>query len=304
MPLQTPGITLLFGGDVMLGRSVAQHETPDSWPQVLSNLEPFIQTADLIFVNLESPLTDAPQLVNGIDLRAPPQSVRALQAAGINLVSLANNHAADAGQIGLTQCRQALNSAGIPALEPDQEPLYLHINGIRLAWLAYDDSLEPFDLEHAAAAVRRAQQNAGWVLVSIHWGSEGQSNPNSRQREIAASLAAAGADLIIGHHPHILQPVEQLWGAGRSRPTLVAYSLGNLLFDQPAPPNRRAGLLQVQLDALTLQGVCLIPTVQSAADGQLNIADGAPAKWALERTQLAICTQLWKPGCRRAQVSP
>ena len=291
MPHQAPGTTLLFGGDVMLGRSVAQHQTPGSWPQVLSNLEGYTRSADLFFVNLESPLTDSPQVVEGMDLRAPPQSISALQAAGIDLVSLANNHAADAGQPGLAQSRQALVRAGILALEPEQESLHITINGIRLAWLAYDDILEPLDLVQAAAAVRRAQQDADWVLVSIHWGSEGQATPNTRQREIAATLAAAGADLIIGHHPHVLQPVEQLWGAGRGRPTLVAYNLGNLLFDQPAPPNRRAGLLRVQLDAFSLQGICLIPTVQSAVDGQPTIAEGAPAQWALARTQLTICAQ-------------
>jgi hypothetical protein len=110
-----PPFTLALVGDVMLGRGVAQALNGD-WEAAFGRVRPWLAQADLAFANLESPLTTAPHGGRGYDLRAPPEAVAALDAAGFDIVSLANNHALDAGAVGLAQTLSALDAAGIAGL--------------------------------------------------------------------------------------------------------------------------------------------------------------------------------------------
>jgi poly-gamma-glutamate synthesis protein (capsule biosynthesis protein) len=127
-------------------------------------------------------------------------------------------------------------------------------------FLAFDDTRADLDLPEAAIAVASERGRADLVLVSLHWGIELEPAPNERERHIARALAAAGADMIVGHGPHVLQAIEWVWGAGRGRPTLVAYSLGNALFDSPAPPAaRRSAVLIAHLDRLGVRSACIVP---------------------------------------------
>jgi len=200
-------------------------------------------------------------------LRAPPEAVAALQAAGFDVVSLANNHALDAGEAGLRETVDTLRAAGIGALVGREtgrlvdwvtSPVYQSTNLPVHHLLAFDDSVAPLDLEAAAGAVTAAAERANVIIVSIHWGGEYQAAPSSRQQAIARSLAGAGADIIIGHGPHVLQRVE--W-VGE---TLVAYSLGNFLFDQPYPADCRQGaILRVTLQGDHIVAVEAVPTVVS-----------------------------------------
>lgn len=207
------------------------------------------------------------------DLRAPPEAVAALQAAGFDVVSLANNHALDAGEAGLAQTIATLETAGITGVvDWETGKLASREIGKLVHWssaykptnlpthrlLAFDDSATPLDLEAAAGAVTAAAERANVIIVSIHWGGEYQAAPSSRQQAIARSLAGAGADIIIGHGPHVLQRVE--W-VGE---TLVAYSLGNFLFDQPYPADCRQGaILRVTLQGDHIVAVEAVPTVVS-----------------------------------------
>jgi poly-gamma-glutamate synthesis protein (capsule biosynthesis protein) len=242
-------LTLALTGDVMLGRSVAQANAEGGWDQVLATLAPYVASADLAFANLESPLTRTPLTANGYDLRAPPEAVEALVASGFDLVSLANNHALDAGATGLSQTRNVLRSAGIDAAGPGDDHLLVIIDGISLTWLALDDVSHPIDMEHVRERIATARGRGDFLIVSIHWGVEFETSPSERQRLVAFELAKAGADLIVGHHSHVLQPVEWIWGAGRGRPTLVVYGLGNAIFDQGAPRKARQGAtLLVDID--------------------------------------------------------
>lgn len=242
--LLAPGervLTLALTGDVMLGRSIADAHVEGGWDDILATLAPYVASADFAFANLESPLTHAPLATNGYDLRAPPEAVEALVASGFDLVSLANNHALDAGVSGLNQTRDVLQSAGINAAGPKGESPHVIIDGISLTWLALDDVSHPIDLEHVRERLTRVRGMGNFLIVSIHWGAEFRTSPSERQRLLAFELATAGADLIVGHHSHVLQPVEWIWGAGRGRPTLVAYGLGNTIFDQGAPRKARQG---------------------------------------------------------------
>ncbi len=275
-----PTFMLAFGGDVMLGRGVAQ-ALNGNWGAALNAVQPWLAEADLTFANLESPLTTVPQVSDGYDLRAAPAAVTALRAAGFDAVSLANNHALDAGEAGLVETIAALDAAGIAGVVNQREGhLVSRVTphpSIRYHLLAFDDSTVPLDVEIAARSVAVAATGADLVIVSVHWGGEYQAAPSPRQQLVAQALARAGADLVIGHGPHVLQRVEWI---GK---TLIAYSLGNLLFDQPYPLDCRQGVILrvtrfAQGGSLVFE---LLPTVVER--GRVRAANAQEAQTILAR---------------------
>jgi poly-gamma-glutamate synthesis protein (capsule biosynthesis protein) len=277
------GIDVALVGDLMLGRDVALAHADGDWRGTLEAVEPLLAGADLAFGNLESPLTAAPLLRPAVDLRGPPASAGVLARLGIDLLSLANNHSWDAGDAGLRETMEALRSVGLAAVGPSAVPWRGVLNGSRLVFLAFDDTQADLDLREAAIAVASERGRADLVLVSLHWGVELEPAPNERERHIALALAEAGADLIVGHGPHVLQEIEWVWGAGRGRPTLVAYSLGNALFDSPAPPAaRRSAVLIVHLDRLGVRSGCIVPIEIRPPEWDIRLAAPEAASWIVE----------------------
>ena len=273
-------VTLVFAGDVMLGRDVATALDGD-WPAAFADVRPCLSGADLAFANLESPLTTAPFAGGRFDLRAPPEAVEALTVAGFDLVSLANNHALDGGRVGLAQTLATLEQVGIETvLAPEVDDLdsecgvfSAELPNLRIAALAFYDTGQPFD----TTAVAQAAAQADLVVVSMHWGAE-YYPVTRRQRLLAQELVAAGADLVIGHGPHVLQPVEWIDGA------LVAYSLGNFLFDQPFPATRQGAVLRITLDRGSIIAVEALPTVIRC--GRIKRATGDEATAILNQIQV------------------
>ncbi len=274
-----PMFTLAFGGDVMLGRGVAQSLDED-WQSAFSAVRPWLAEADLTFANLESPLTTAPQVSSGYDLRAKPLAVDALRTAGFDVVSLANNHALDAGKAGLAETLATLDAAGITGV-------VTQIAGdlrqsVRYHLFAFDDSTVPLDIDAAARQVVETRQHADLVIVSVHWGGEYQAAPSPRQQVFAQAFARAGADLVVGHGPHVVQRVEWM---GK---TLIAYSLGNLLFDQPYPLDCRQGVILRVTHSAQGGGLAfeLLPTVVER--GRVRPANAQEAQTILARLLPAI----------------
>lgn len=226
-------VTLAFLGDVMLGRGV--HPSAGSFEY----LEPFLNSADLTLANLESPLSDARRADRSpYNLCADPRSARVLAEAGFDLLVLANNHNEDCGEAGLLETKTVLEQAGLGSIGPEAKPIFREVGGVHLAFLAFDATGD-FSLASAALAVRTAHRTGAVVIVSMHWGAEYQSGPSAGQKEIALKMVQAGADLVWGHHPHVLQPTMQF----QSIP--VIFSLGNAIFDQ-------YGLASVHQSALLL----------------------------------------------------
>lgn len=264
----TPPLTLLLGGDVMLGRGVSEYLQGD-WKAAFGRIAPLLAGDALVFANLESPLTDAPQQAGSYDLRAAPAAAAALRVASFDLLSLANNHVLDAGPAGLAQTRQTLAVAGVQAVGDGETAC-----GPGWCLLALYSALA--DPAAAQRAVAAAAAPGRLLIVSLHWGGEYQAAPSVAQQALAAKLAAAGADLIVGHGPHVLQRVEWL------DDTLVAYSLGNLLFDQPYPVDCRQGaLLRVTVRGTQIVAVDAIPTI--AERGHVRLASAVEAVPILER---------------------
>jgi poly-gamma-glutamate synthesis protein (capsule biosynthesis protein) len=261
-------VTLVFGGDVAPGRVATRNGSltikPIGGPDPLAFVIPVLEAADLAVINLEGALSDAPLApaqAGAIRLIAPRAFATTLARAGVDMVSVANNHALDAGPEGLVATEAALGAVGVDALGGHRRHVVREIGGLRVAFMAVTDRLNagvpgdwlrrlawrPSDRLHAelpaetARFVREVQ--ADHHVVLIHWGHELAMAPTAAQRRLGRALVDAGARLVIGHHSHTLQPVER-HGAG-----LIAYSLGNLLFDMRHPRTRTAGLLKVRLDA-------------------------------------------------------
>jgi poly-gamma-glutamate synthesis protein (capsule biosynthesis protein) len=250
---KAPSVTLALLGDMMLGRSV--NPKPDS----LAYLAPDLSTADLVLANLESPLAPAlPASDSTYNLCASSARSQLLTTWGVNLLSLANNHSFDCGLGGPAETRSALQSAGITSIGPGMQPVYRKVHDLQLAFLAFDDISSPVDVDAAVNAIRAARLTGALVVVSVHWGAEYQGGASDRQESLAGQFAQAGAVLIWGHHPHVLQPAA--WIKTAQGRTLVLYSLGNALFDQGGLENtRRSALLVVTLGADGVTGVRSVP---------------------------------------------
>jgi poly-gamma-glutamate synthesis protein (capsule biosynthesis protein) len=294
-----PTFTLAFVGDVMLGRGVAQ-ALDGEWEAAFSDVKPWLAGADVAFANLESPLIRAsshpspePPVREGeggvrYDLQAPVEAVVALRGASFDIVSLANNHALDGGTAGLAQTLDVLRAAGIVgvvdwamrgAVDGGQFPRYRSTGIPTVHVLAFDDSAGRMDVKGAVRAVAAAAEQVDLVIVSVHWGGEYQAAPSPRQEAVARALAEAGADVLVGHGPHVLQRVDRVGEA------VVAYSLGNFLFDQPYPADCRWGaILRVAVRGTRVVAVWAVPTLSEG--GRVRLADPEDASAILARLAL------------------
>jgi gamma-polyglutamate biosynthesis protein CapA len=234
-------IQITFLGDVMLGRGIARAASRNKDWHPFAALQPILELSDISAANLESPLTDAPVITRGYALCAPPSQVSTLKAARINLLTIANNHNLDCGEKGLEQTRSTLQSDGLHYAGPVLQPAYIYNHGSRIAILALDDISSAVDLNTVKTILKSTASQSDLVIISIHWGNEYQPAPSSRQRNLARALINAGANVIIGHHPHVIQDMETIIRADGKSTGLVFYSLGNALFDQQGLADTRIG---------------------------------------------------------------
>ncbi len=232
-------VRLLFAGDVMLGRDVAPVAAADP-TSVFAGVRSVTSAADLTAANLESPLTTRPHRVaNPVALEADPRTAALLAAAGFDVMTVANNHAGDAGPLTVADSTAALAGRGIDAAGGmPVEPAILTRDGVRVAFLAFDLSeggsapgVARWDRHTARAAVREARSRADLVTVALHGGVPLSSVPDPSLGAHARLLARWGVDVVWCHGPHTVQPVGLVDPDRDGRTTVVATSLGNLLFD-------------------------------------------------------------------------
>jgi poly-gamma-glutamate synthesis protein (capsule biosynthesis protein) len=273
-------------GDISLGRGV--FPTASS----LAYLTPDLSGADLALANLESPLATVPPIPDSTyDLCASSQYTDLLTAWGLDLLSLANNHCNDCAPNGVAQTQSALAAAGLTGIGSDVEPVVREINGLRLAFFAFDDVSSPLDEDAAVRAIRSARAGGMLVIVSIHWGMEYQGGASDRQEALARRFAQAGAALVWGHHPHVLQPAEWFYPSAGSEPaegsTLVLYSLGNALFDQGGlADTRQSVLVLVTLNAQGVKSTQAVPFGIDVVESHVVQPDAKTADEILERLNL------------------
>jgi poly-gamma-glutamate synthesis protein (capsule biosynthesis protein) len=268
-------LSLITAGDTSLARGVDPRTA-------FTQSQSWLGTADFTFVNLECALSAQSARVAAENLStgpyrlvAPPSTGEALRRAGISVVSLANNHTLDAGPAGLEETALQLDALGIAAVGAGedaaaaQEPVTLRANGFNIAILAFNaipspDPLAPgwtvarWERGAALAAVRRAAILSDGVVVSMHWGIEYQPRASPAQAELAQALIAAGADLVIGHHPHATQELLVDERAGGTA-GLAALSLGNFAFDQGEDLTGQGLALRAFFDRDGLRAVQALP---------------------------------------------
>lgn len=247
-------------GDVMLSRGVAKRikaHGDNNYPFLKTR--DYLKTVDIVFGNLETPIIPGREIQKReMSFRADPGVEEALKATGFSIVSLANNHTPNFGDKGLRDTFQYLSKAGISyagAGLNEQEaysPAFVEKNGLKFAFLAYGDSafmprsyragerrpgIAFLEKERMVSAVKAAKDNADFVIVSMHAGNEYIEEPNRNQVSFARAAIDAGAELVVGHHPHIVQKAEKYNGK------YILYSMGNFVFDQMWSQKTREGLV-------------------------------------------------------------
>lgn len=234
-------------GDVAVIGAVRERARREGWDVPFAALAPALRAADVGFANFESPVGEPGwvRAERSSEFWQDAEVVPALARAGVRVVSLANNHMMDCGPRGMERTRAVCRDAGIAtigggiSLADARTPAWLTIGARRTAWLAYGSStrdaagassagIAPLDLELVLEDVRRFRAEADALIVSVHWGSMYVDYPPPRVMQAAAALVGAGVDVVLGHHPHVLQ------GARREARTLVLYSLGDAVFDAHA----------------------------------------------------------------------
>ncbi len=257
-------VQLLFGGDVMLGRGVAGASAADP-AALFAGIHLEVSSADLAAANLESPLTLRPHFAShGPNaLEARPAAALLLKDAGFDAMGVANNHAGDAGPATVTDTLAALSRAGLVAVgggataASAYAPRLFELHGVRVALLAFDATavgpragpmtpgVATWDPGRARRAVLRARAEADVVAVGIHGGTEYVSETDPYLMRLARLAGSWGADVVWGQGAHVVQPVRVLPATHDGRPTVIATSLGNLVFDQHIPGTRCGALLEV-----------------------------------------------------------
>jgi poly-gamma-glutamate synthesis protein (capsule biosynthesis protein) len=249
-PEDSRPLVVLIGGDVNLGREPGQRILKEPSYNPLAKLRPWFDSADLVFVNLESQLSDQNGItqspLNRLIFSGPPAGADALSRAGVHVVSLANNHAWDYGRSGFLETLDNLERAGVSYVGASREagrqyrPAVVEKRGYRVALFGVTAiwNQGPF-AEHPAhnnvawadyyplhKELETIREKAEIVLVSYHGGGEYLDRPLGKTREFVRAVMHARVDALIGHHPHVMQ------GVGWFEGLPAFYSLGNLVFNQ------------------------------------------------------------------------
>jgi len=255
LPNENARISIIAAGDLGLGREInwqiQKHGDPGYF---FEKIAPVVQPSDFAFANLESPVVDScPLTRTGMVFCGQPNNIKGLATAGFNGVNLANNHISNWGQLGVTQTKTNLAANNLEYFDSGNI-LYKEVKGTRLAFIGFDDISQPLDIEEVKSSVTNAQNNADIIIASFHWGQEYQDRPNERQRTLAYAAISAGANAIVGHHPHVVQTLEYYL----EKP--IFYSLGNFLFDQFWSEETRKGALgRIEIEDKRITNAKLIP---------------------------------------------
>ena len=264
-PTPVKSVKLLLTGDIMLGRTVNSRsldmgDTKYPFEKVADKL----READVVFANLESPIVHGcPRIESGFSFCADIKMTEGLTFSGIDIVTLANNHNLNFGKNGLNDTEEILTEKGIKQVGLGSFEI-IEKEGIKFGFLGFDfvsDTLIPADLE----LIRDADNKVDFLIVGVHWGNEYKALANNWQKTWAKEIVKAGADIVVGHHPHWVQDMECFENVKKTRGAdtdplqewtrfaplesgcplgskSVYYSLGNFVFDQMWSEETKKGL--------------------------------------------------------------
>jgi len=266
---------------------------------VFADVAPALQSADIAFVNLESPVSDmgTRNSAKEYTFRSRPALIDGMVAAGIDVVGMANNHVLDYGPKALADTIERLDRAGIAHAGAGANkaaaatPALLAAPAGIVAVLAFTEivpggfaatgkspGVQPaMPLDDVIEAIAEANKRVDFVVVSFHWGVEYSPDASHAQRVLAHRAVDAGADLILGHHPHVIQGLELY------RDRLIAYSLGDFVFDHYSRPTGEAFVLRVTMNRSGPPSFVVVPVYLSQESGVPAIVSGEEADIILDR---------------------
>jgi poly-gamma-glutamate capsule biosynthesis protein CapA/YwtB (metallophosphatase superfamily) len=306
-------VELSFVGDILINEYVSSVTELEGYDYLFQKALFHLSEPDLTAGNLEYPVTTRGVPVKGTKyvFKGSPETLPAIKGAGFDVLSLANNHALDQGIEGLRDTMQHLDDAGLAyvgAGNNDTEafaPVVKEVKGIKVAYVGVSKVIpfvewkadknvagvaESYDIRRAVAAIAKAKEQADIVVVLVHWGEERVDRPVQHQFEFAKEYIDAGADLVIGSHPHVLQGFEQYKGKW------IAYSLGNFIFStNPKDAGAETGVLDA---SCTKEGACELQFYPMATvKAQPTPLEGEAAQLLLDRlTSISYGVKLQEDG--------
>jgi poly-gamma-glutamate synthesis protein (capsule biosynthesis protein) len=295
-------VTFAFGGDVHFEGSVRRRLLADP-RSVLDPVSGLLRSADIAMVNLETTVSErGTREPKDYVFRAPRSAFRALLAGGVDVVTVANNHGVDYGPVSLLDTLSGARAAGLPVVGGGRNeteayaPYRVTVRGQRIAILGATQVLDSYATESwtagpdkpglasakreatLLAAVRKARRTSDTVVVYLHWGQELSACPTEVQRDLAARLAAAGADVIVGSHAHVVL------GSGYLGRAYVGYGLGNFVFYSSGDGvTTQSGVLQLTVRGRDVTRARWRPAVLQ--NGRTSPLTGSDAARAVARQQ-------------------
>lgn len=280
------GDNIIYYGTVRDAQSMAvKGGRKYNFKPIYSNVADMIKNADVSFINQETLMCgEGYELTWYPQFNSPQELGHDLYELGFDVICIANNHMLDKGSKGLNRTIEFYDTLPVMMIggyknEEDYRNIRIYEqNGVKIAFLAYTEFtnlkatkgydtyipyLENADLE---AEVKAARESADVVIASVHWGNENKMKYNDFQKEYAQKLADAGVDVILGHHPHVIQPVEWLEGKNGNK-TLCYYSLGNFMAEQARDYNMLGGIVTFDIvtggecDGAVIENALFTPTV-------------------------------------------
>lgn len=262
---QPPNVTVAAVGDLLFDLAPRRLIAAKGGKAPLAYVAKSLRVAELTIGNLENPLSNRGASVGGkpsnLIFEGDPRAVKGLVASGFDLVALANNHMMDHRKVALADTLKTLNKAGIDHAGAGMNtkaawaPAILERDGARIAFLSFTDNVpDGFtpsksrpgvaigrNRNKVKAAIKSAKKKADYVIVSFHWGVEQSYTANSQQIRDAHAAVRAGADMVLSHHPHVVQGFEFY------HHKLIAYSLGNFIFPYKTTEGRKSVILHATL---------------------------------------------------------
>lgn len=310
-------ITITAGGDTMIGRYMSADLRVHGGADPFEEIGELLSSADFTIVNVETPITEHVPLRirrgrnlkrHSVIFRMPPPYADLMKRHGVDMAVLANNHAEDCGREGAKETVEVLERVGIEhvGVSSKGDPLQnrrvkvgnTHVNVLALTM--YRNAGRPRPGQKVPVAYQSYDEMKVWmpkriaeirkehpediVVASLHWGRQYSVSPSRGQVRLAHDLVDAGADLVLGHHPHVLQPVEAYKGG------LILYSMGNLVFDQLRADARKSALFQIRLRSdgsgrFRPQGLSLVPIQLRRVSKGPRPATPREARETLERVK-------------------
>lgn len=294
-------ITLVAVGDIMLSRDVERKMVgKNDWKYPFERTADITSGADIAFGNLETPILQGdPVPTDSLIFRADPKSVEGLKFAGFDVLSLANNHMMNFGHGGLQSTLNNLDSAGISHVGAGlnesgiYKPVIKTVKGIKFGFLAYSYSNEQsvdkdkniygvakMNVDLMKSQVAELRKSVDVVVVSMHAGTEYSTVANGAQINFAHSAIDAGADLVIGHHPHVVENFEK-YNNG-----YIIYSLGNFVFDQMWSDETKLGVIaKITFNKNKIYKIDFIP-IKIFDFAQPRLAEGSDKDKILQRLEV------------------